>query len=97
MFVCLYLALQELEALLVENIYKLRLKVLVAVPGAARHRSVRLQAVEHVDLLLRGLKKKHTSGSEPDWVLSASLRLVLVRDQSTFRLEMGPSLVQVQD
>lgn len=58
----LYLALQELEALLVENFNKLWLKVLVAVPGAPRHRAVRLQVVQHVHLLLRRLHTTNMSG-----------------------------------
>lgn len=50
-----YLALQELEALLVQDFDKLGLKVLVAVPGPAGHRAVWLQVVQHVHLLLRRL------------------------------------------
>ncbi len=47
-----HLTLQELKALLVENLNKLRLKILIAIPGASCHRSVRLQVVQHVDFLL---------------------------------------------
>lgn len=53
----LHLALQELEALLVEDLHELRLKVLVAVPGAAGDRAVGLQVVEHVHFLLRRLQQ----------------------------------------
>lgn len=56
----MYLALQELEALLVENFHKLGLEVLVAVPGAPRHRAVRLQVVQHVHLLLGRLHTANT-------------------------------------
>lgn len=47
-----YLALEELETLLIENLNKFRLKVLVTVPGSPSHGAVRLQVVQHVNLLL---------------------------------------------
>lgn len=40
-----YLALQELEALLVEDLHELGLKVLVGVPGTAGDRAVGLQVI----------------------------------------------------
>lgn len=63
----LYLTLKELEALLVQDFHKLRLKVLVAVPGPARHRAVRLQVVQHVHLLLGRL---HTTNMKREKLFS---------------------------
>lgn len=52
------LALEELEALLVEDLHKLGLKVLVTVPGSSGHRAVRLHVIQHVHFLLRGLGRR---------------------------------------
>lgn len=50
--------LQIFETLLVQNFYKLRLKILVTVPRPTSHWPVRLQVVQHVHFLLWGLSIK---------------------------------------
>lgn len=50
--------LQIFETLLVQNFYKLRLKILVTIPRPTSHWAVRLQVVQHVHFLLWGLSIK---------------------------------------
>ena len=55
-----YLLLQKLEAILVEDVSKLMVKLVVIVPGTPRDRTVWLHLIQHVQVLLHCLHNNPT-------------------------------------